>query len=514
VKVTLISPYSDITAYGLRCLSSYLKSVGHRVSMLFLPDYLEEVEDRRDADDRYPPALLAEIARHCQGSGLIGISLMTYCFQRVAQLSDYLRPQLHLPIIWGGIHATIRPEECLAHADFVCRGEGEESLARLAAALEEGQPVTDIPNLAFRRDGQAVINPVAPLVQNLDAFPRPDYALEDHYYAIMSQPPLKPMDLDAFQALMLMNPLSDPARGEIVYQTMASRGCPYHCAFCCNNFLRQLYARQKYVRFLKVESLITELRNIKTRYPFLNTVLFSDDSFFSAPMSWLGEFAHRYAREVGLPFRCLASPLAITTEKLALLTGAGLRGLQIGVQSGSERTRRLYQRAGSAAAVIKAGQILAHFIPPLEPPKYDIIFDNPYETEADLQDTIHLLMRIPPPYRVQPFSLVPIPGTDLYTRAVQDGLIEDERRQVYQKQWHVASNIYFKLLLSLAGSRFPQPLLRPLSHPGLIKLFNRPALRRFLERLRTLKVCLSGRRRTALLTAKLPLAAAGDRKAP
>ena len=116
---------------------------------------------------------------------------MTYCFQRVAQLSDYLRAQLHIPVIWGGIHATIRPEECLAHADFACRGEGEESLARLVAALEAGQPVTDIPNLVFRQDGRVVINPVAPLVQNLDAFPRPDYDLEDHYYSLFGQPPLK-----------------------------------------------------------------------------------------------------------------------------------------------------------------------------------------------------------------------------------------------------------------------------------------------------------------------------------
>ena len=188
-------------------------------------------------------------------------------------------------------------------------------------------------------------------------------------------------------------------------------------------------------------------------------------------MSWLRTFARRYAQEVGLPFRCLASPLAITAEKLALLTGVGLRGLQIGVQSGSERTRRLYQREGSSEAVIKAGQILARFIPPLEPPKYDIILDNPYETLEDLQDTLHLLMRIPPPFQVQPFSLVFIPGTDLHTRAVKDGLIRDEQRQIYRKQFHVAGNIYFKLLMNLAGSRFPLPLLRLLAQSPAAQTF-------------------------------------------
>jgi anaerobic magnesium-protoporphyrin IX monomethyl ester cyclase len=341
VQLTLISPYSDITAYGLRCLSSYLKSLGHSVNMIFLPDYREEVEDKREAEDLYEPALLFEIARQAQGSGLIGISLMTYCFQRVAQLSDYLREHLSAPVVWGGIHATIRPEECLQHADYACRGEGEESLARLAAALEKKEPVDEIPNLVFQREGQVILNPVAPLVQDLDAFPRPDYDLEGHHYALLGRPPLKPMDREAFAKLMAMNPLSDPGRGEIIYQTMSSRGCPYHCAYCCNNFLRQLYAKEKYVRFLKVETIIAELREMKNRFPFLNMVLFSDDSFFSAPISWLQDFADRYAREISLPFRCLASPLAITEAKLTLLTKVGLRGLQIGIQSGSERTRKL-----------------------------------------------------------------------------------------------------------------------------------------------------------------------------
>ncbi len=178
----------------------------------------------------------------------------------------------------------------------------------------------------------------------------------------------------------------------------------------------------------------------------------------------------------------------------------GLRGLQIGIQSGSERTRRLYQREGSAEAVIRAGQILARFIPPLDPPKYDIILDNPYETMEDLQDTLHLMMHIPPPYQVQPFSLVFIPGTDLHTRALSDGLIQDEQRQIYRKQFHVAGNIYFKLLMNLAGSRRSLPLLRLLAQPFLLKFFNRPTPLKFLEKMRSFKAGLSVRRRTAPLS--------------
>ena len=129
-------------------------------------------------------------------------------------------------MIWGGIHATIRPEECLQHADYACRGEGEESLARLAAALEKKEPVDEIPNLVFQREGQVILNPVAPLVEDLDAFPRPDYDLGGHYYALLGRPPLKPMDREAFAKLMAMNPVSDLAGGKLPIKPCPAAAVP------------------------------------------------------------------------------------------------------------------------------------------------------------------------------------------------------------------------------------------------------------------------------------------------
>ncbi|MDY0038740.1 MAG: radical SAM protein [Desulforhabdus sp.] len=490
MKVVLISPYSDVTAYGLRSLSSYLKLMGHTVRMIFLPDHREEVDDFRESIYEYPAELMASVAAHCEGSDLIGISLMTYCFERVAQLTDYLRNCLNIPIVWGGIHPTVRPDECLQHAHFVCRGEGEQSLAKLAETLEAGSPTTAIPGLSYKQSGKVLHNPLPRLVQNLDLFPLPDYEIEDDFYAPLGLLPLKPMDQASFASLMTLNPLANHLRGETVYQTMASRGCPYHCAYCCNNFLRQLYKGQNYVRFLSVKRLISELVVAKTRFPFCNMVVFSDDSFFSAPRSWLEDFARVYRQEIGLPFRCLASPLAISEEKLSTLIGAGLKGVQVGIQSGSERTCRLYQRQASASKVIKAGKILARFVPPLEPPKYDIILDNPFEETKDIQDTLRLLMQIAPPYKVQQFSLVFLPGTDLYALAEREGFIEDERRQSYRKQFHLAQNIYLKLLLSLTGTRFPLPLLRILTHPKVLDWFNRPTILPVLIVLRRWKVKL------------------------
>ncbi len=499
MKVALISPYTDITAYGLRCLSAYLKRRGHEVKLFLLPDYRDEQDIDITRAYFYKADLLAELATHCQDCGLIGISVMTFCFERVAQLSDYLRQHLNIPVVWGGIHATIRPEECLAHADFVCRGEGEEALAQLAAALEsDGSPWT-IDNLSYLSNGRVVHNPLAPLVQDLDANPPPDYDLEGHYYALMGQSPVRPVTMAAFESLMISNPMSRPERGEITYQTMASRGCPYRCSYCCNNFLRKLYTGQKYVRFLGIDRLLMELQDIKTRFPFFNFILLSDDSFFSARMPYLRQFAQAYQQKIGLPFRCLANPLSVTEEKLALLSGVGLRVLQMGIQTGSERTCNLYQRESSPKRIIDTGKMVARFIPPLEPPRYDIIIDNPYETQEDILETVNLLLHIPAPFKVHAFSLVFIPGTDLHQRAAQDGLIQDEKKQIYRKQFHASSNVYLKILLRLTGSRCPVRVLKLMAQPKLMDWFNRPIMRQLLNGLIRFQAFLRGRRQGSLL---------------
>ena len=41
--------------------------------------------------------------------------------------------------MWGGTHATVRPDECLDFADMVCIGEGEEALIELTRKMKKGQ---------------------------------------------------------------------------------------------------------------------------------------------------------------------------------------------------------------------------------------------------------------------------------------------------------------------------------------------------------------------------------------
>jgi radical SAM superfamily enzyme YgiQ (UPF0313 family) len=64
-----------------------------------------------------------------------------------------------LPIIWGGYFPTLYPQAALncEYVDYLVRGQGEDSLPALLAALRDrGAADESIPGIAFRRDGRMV----------------------------------------------------------------------------------------------------------------------------------------------------------------------------------------------------------------------------------------------------------------------------------------------------------------------------------------------------------------------
>lgn len=68
--------------------------------------------------------------------GLIGLSVMSSLYlESVISVNKSLRARFGIPIVWGGVYASMFPERCLEHADFVLRGESEEAIVELADAV-------------------------------------------------------------------------------------------------------------------------------------------------------------------------------------------------------------------------------------------------------------------------------------------------------------------------------------------------------------------------------------------
>ena len=118
-------------------LYAFLKKAGIDVKILFLPKRQEYRDD-----------LLREFMRKRQFN-LIGISCMTEGFSFAKTITQDIKKEIPQSIIvWGGVHPTLRPKECLLYADYVCIGEGEKTLLSFVERLSESKGFSDIPGLA------------------------------------------------------------------------------------------------------------------------------------------------------------------------------------------------------------------------------------------------------------------------------------------------------------------------------------------------------------------------------
>ncbi|UJX43136.1 B12-binding domain-containing radical SAM protein [Desulfovibrio sp. JY] len=481
MRVVLISPYPDITAFGVRAISSFLRQNGVATRLVFLPDPLGDA--LTDQPERYPARVLDALADLCRDADLVGISLMTNYMDNAVQITRSLRARLPVPILWGGVHPTIRPRECLDTADMVCVGDGEEAILDVCLALEAGNPVTGIANIWSRLpDGAVAENPVRPLTTDLDALPAPDWSHKDHSIWDDTAGGIVPLTTAVTERFLAGGTVSKML-GRVGYQTMTGRGCPHRCAYCVNDAIKSLYGAKGYLRWRSVAHVMDELAEARRIMPFIGYVWISDDAFFARPLEEIRDFCKAWKERVALPFTCLGSPATITREKMEALVDAGMIYLQMGVQTGSPRIQELFNRkAMGNDKMLAAMRVINSYRDRLLPPSYDFILDTPYETVKDRLDSIRFIARIPKPFRLQPFSLVLYPGTKLAAMAVADGYLTDERSQVYTKSYTMRRPDYCNFLILLAkGGRFPSGLLALCARDGVAKVFGSKLFRPFWE---------------------------------
>ena len=406
MNIALISPYENLLAYGLRILSACLKNNKHSVKLIFLPDKF---------GGTYSEKTLNELGELVNGSDLIGISLMTDHFQKAVQITQKLKKSNNAPLLWGGIHPTVCPEECLAYADMICVGEGEEALVDLANKIEAKEEYYNVQNIWVKTPDAIIKNKLRPLIQDLDSIPFPDYDHENHY--VLSNERTQKVDNHLLTFYC--------GTGEM-YLTVPSRGCPFGCSYCGNSKLNRMYAGQNMMRKRSPKNIIQELVEMKNRLPYIKEIWFDDDNFFTYTMDEIREFCGNYKANIKLPLRIGgATPLTLTKEKLSFLVDAGLTMLRMGIQTGSERTKKLYRRIYTNQQVKNAAIIINGFKNKVMP-HYDIILDNPWESDRDLTETLMFLASLPVPYFISTFSLTFYPGTELYEIAMKDRLLAEK----------------------------------------------------------------------------------------
>jgi len=417
MKTTLVSTYTHPIALGLRYVSSYLKAGEHDVEFICM-------SSKRDtAKPDYSEPLLEDFVERVRDADLIGLSLMTNNFHRACLLTQRIRAAgIKAPIVWGGTHPTVAPDESLEIADIICVGEGEQLMRQLVERLEAGKDPTDIPSLGFRADGPfgntgAIRNPLAPLQENLDKLPFPDWDLESQWVA----------DKDG-----LVPARPDNLRKALdTLRIVTSRGCPFHCAFCNNTALQNLYkGRGKWVRLRSVDNVLTEIRHAVARFPKIRAVNFVDDLFLVRREEEIEEFAAKYNQQVRLPLQLDAFPNTVTERKVRALAKVPIELISMGIESASEDTlRNIYRRPTAPKRIAAAIDTFKRHRVRTE---YHYIVSNPYEPEANVIETMRFIAtHHKGPSVLKVFPLMFYPGTPLYERARADGLIGARDEAIY-----------------------------------------------------------------------------------
>ena len=484
-NVSFITLY-DKGCLGVRYLSSLLKEKGHTCSIIYLGRHEGKIKSKKDTlisdenlwigvneygkdiirsysdpiGEKDIEILLNLLDR--RKPDIIGFSLRQMFLDTAIQLTHRIRQKLRIPVIFGGIAATSEPEKCIRHADMVCLGEGEETMLEVANRLDKKQSLKNINNLWVRDNGNIYKNELNPLEQNLDKLPFPDYTPDNKFWI--------------FNSKIVENDPSIGNMSEYTYEMMTSRGCPFSCTYCCNDLLKKIYYGQKYLRRRSVENIIAELKEAKKTHG-IKSVLFKDE-VFTFDLGWIKEFARIYKEEIALPFWCYTYPLFADERILSLLKDCGMFNITMGIQSGSENILyNVFNRRTPVDKIVNAAKSLERLKLPVRP-RYDIITNNPFETEGDCRKTLELLMELEKPLNFGLTKLSFIPGSMIARMQKEKNIDQKVDDRLY--------NFWNTLYLLNQYSFFPNSLIKALSRNNFFR--KNPWLLQFLLIIKLIEV--------------------------
>ena len=207
---------------------------------------------------------------------LVGITCMTALAPRAYEIAAAFRAR-RVPVVLGGMHPTLCPDEAIRHADAVVVGDAEGIWSRVVTDAASGQM-----SGTYRQ-------PVAPDLRGLNRPPR--HLLNRREYAT-------------------------------VHAVQATRGCPHRCGFCAVSAFHAHTQRRR-----PIEEVIAEVLEIPGRwFIFGDDNLTADREYASALFRQLEALGKRWVTQ---------STLAIADDPdfVRLAARAGCMGIFAGLET-------------------------------------------------------------------------------------------------------------------------------------------------------------------------------------
>jgi len=355
------------------------------------------------------------------------------------EVTEYVKGlKREIPVIWGGPHPTILPEDVLNYSniDFCVRGFGLEAFTDLVKKmLKQESDYETIPNLCFKKDGKNVIGTIN------DDYERIGY--KDLPYHL----------LDSFVEKYFVGTEN---RAFPIYTAF---GCPYQCNFCISPIWFK-DTRKKWDP-LPAEEVVDHIEFLIERFK-VDFIYFWDDDTFVSPrhFSSIAEEIIKRNIKVHLGVRGIRSNEVerMVSKDFDLLEKVGVNYVHIGVENGSQRVLDSMDKGITVEQSLAANRKLAEHKTII--PMYNFLVGMPSETMEDLQETGRFMLKLmeenPNAIMYPPNKMVPYPGGKAYSEAVklgykspetpEDWMNMDQEGEVYQPWYTPEKNRYMRIL--------------------------------------------------------------------
>lgn len=330
-----------------------------------------------------------------QEPDLVGITCNSGNVDTVKRLVERVKRH-NLPVMLGGSHPTVLPEQSIAYTgcDVAAVGEGELTLVNVLDALGGRRTFADTPSLAWKENGQVTVNPRGTLIQDIDDLPIPDrsFIQRSDYF------------------------------GEVI---LTGRGCPFNCAYCAS---RNIWGKR--VRFRSVRSIIEELTILRDQAqspldrPGRWVVKVVDDTFTVHRKRTLELLDEIIAHGLNC-FEFTGGVRADTLDEdlVTRMREANFRRVTLGVESGSPRILKMIHKGETnedvkrAIALLRTAGIRSHAF---------FMIGLPEETPEDIELSKKLILESEPDY-VEVNMVTPYPGTEIFEKLIPEDPMSIDR---------------------------------------------------------------------------------------
>ncbi len=343
--------------YGLLYSASILHREGYKVRII--DQRFEDAENELEKELEKSP--------HC-----VGMSAMTGPQIRFGlELASRVKENSEVPVVWGGMHPTLLPQQTIEHPliDIVVRGEGEYTFYELVKAIEQNNDLKGILGTTYKNNGNIIHNPDRPLMdlRNTHGIPWDLIDVERYIY-------------NEFY-------LDGSPRTLDIGET--SRGCIYRCAFC---YLTNPATRGKVWRAMPADKVIERIRFLVEKYR-LTGMWIRDDSFF-VDINRVKKICEGI-KDLDVKWHTSGTTIPefnrANHETVLAIKKSGCHSLKFGAESGSDRVLEMIDKPQRREDIVKANLKCKEYD---IVPSFSFIIGFPGEVYEEMLETVKLAQQL------------------------------------------------------------------------------------------------------------------------